>query len=271
VLPERAELLSIVTETEPTRLPACHGYQNCCSCPRCLRRAQRSGCACECHIEHPDALGHCFECRPRGGRLSALDHLEQQARDVPARRLPPRLPSRRRGRPRRDGRGSPPGNTTGVQLDEASLFWVTRGPRARNVPRAIEGPMSKPVSTAKPPPSATSAAHRHELDAIRASHEGERTTMETSGGMARPRRPDPADIKLRDIARSLSLVCRFGGHIPFHWSVADHALLVRRWSSRRAIPSLPSPPSTTTRTRPTRATSARRSRSDSVRSWTAVG
>jgi hypothetical protein len=60
---ERAEVLAILTDQEPTRLPTCHGYQNCCSCPRCLRRAQRSGCACECHIEHPDALGHCDQCR----------------------------------------------------------------------------------------------------------------------------------------------------------------------------------------------------------------
>lgn len=38
---------------------------------------------------------------------------------------------------------------------------------------------------------------------------------------------NPADITLRDIARSLSQTCRFNGLIPFPWSVADHALLVR--------------------------------------------
>jgi hypothetical protein len=81
--------------------------------------------------------------------------------------------------------------------------------------------------------------YRHELNGIRASHEGERTTMETSGGgWLDLGAPDPADIKLRDIARSLSLVCRFGGHVPFHWSVADHALLVRRLVIEAGYPEL---------------------------------
>lgn len=75
-------------------------------------------------------------------------------------------------------------------------------------------------------------SHRKELEAIktqRAKHAGERSVMETAGGhWIDLLDPDPADIKLHDIARSLSLVCRFGGHIPFAWSVADHSLLVRQ-------------------------------------------
>ncbi len=38
-------------------------------------------------------------------------------------------------------------------------------------------------------------------------------------------RPDPADIRLTDIAAGLSNICRGGGQIPF-FSVAEHALLV---------------------------------------------
>jgi hypothetical protein len=40
--------------------------------------------------------------------------------------------------------------------------------------------------------------------------------------------PDPSAIKIADIAQSLSLTCRFGGLIPFFFSVAQHALLVRQ-------------------------------------------
>lgn len=39
--------------------------------------------------------------------------------------------------------------------------------------------------------------------------------------------PRAEDVRLHDIAKALSLICRFGGQIPWHWSVAQHALLVR--------------------------------------------
>lgn len=38
--------------------------------------------------------------------------------------------------------------------------------------------------------------------------------------------PDPATINLTDIAHALSNVCRFGGHLPTFYSVAEHSLNV---------------------------------------------
>lgn len=37
--------------------------------------------------------------------------------------------------------------------------------------------------------------------------------------------PDPATIRLVDIAAALSKVCRFGGHCPQFYSVAEHCVL----------------------------------------------
>ena len=37
--------------------------------------------------------------------------------------------------------------------------------------------------------------------------------------------PSPADIVLRDVAVALSRVCRFGGHVRSHLSVAQHSVL----------------------------------------------
>jgi uncharacterized protein len=38
--------------------------------------------------------------------------------------------------------------------------------------------------------------------------------------------PDPETLELGDIAHALSRVPRFGGHLPWEWSVAQHSLLV---------------------------------------------
>jgi hypothetical protein len=38
--------------------------------------------------------------------------------------------------------------------------------------------------------------------------------------------PKPEDIDIRDIARALSMTCRFSGHVNSFWSVASHSILV---------------------------------------------
>jgi len=39
--------------------------------------------------------------------------------------------------------------------------------------------------------------------------------------------PRPEDVDIRDIAHALSLQCRFAGHSRFHYSVAQHSIMVR--------------------------------------------
>jgi uncharacterized protein len=41
-----------------------------------------------------------------------------------------------------------------------------------------------------------------------------------------PLDPRPEDIDLTDIAHALSLQCRFAGHCRYHYSIAEHSLLV---------------------------------------------
>jgi hypothetical protein len=38
--------------------------------------------------------------------------------------------------------------------------------------------------------------------------------------------PDPASLVVDDIATALSHVCRFSGHVPWHYSVAQHSWLM---------------------------------------------
>ena len=47
-----------------------------------------------------------------------------------------------------------------------------------------------------------------------------------SGKHVHPLAPQPDEIDIRDVARSLSRQCRFLGHLDCHYSVAQHSVLV---------------------------------------------
>lgn len=47
-----------------------------------------------------------------------------------------------------------------------------------------------------------------------------------SGKMFNLANPEPSQIDINDIAHSLSMQCRFAGHTPRFYSVAEHSLLV---------------------------------------------
>lgn len=47
-----------------------------------------------------------------------------------------------------------------------------------------------------------------------------------TGKYVNPLNPDPDTICIEDIAHALSQICRFGGHLPYFYSVADHSLAV---------------------------------------------
>ncbi len=49
-----------------------------------------------------------------------------------------------------------------------------------------------------------------------------------TGGRFAPFDPDPADVRLRDIAAGLAHTCRFSGHCQQFYSVAQHSLHVSR-------------------------------------------
>ena len=47
-----------------------------------------------------------------------------------------------------------------------------------------------------------------------------------TGRQFRPQDPAPADFDIRDVAHSLSLLCRFNGHCRVFYSVAEHSVRV---------------------------------------------
>jgi len=49
-----------------------------------------------------------------------------------------------------------------------------------------------------------------------------------TGGRFWPTQPEPMLVEPRDIARSLSMLCRYGGHVERFYSVAEHCVLMSR-------------------------------------------
>jgi hypothetical protein len=55
-------------------------------------------------------------------------------------------------------------------------------------------------------------------------------TIETASGQAmNVLEPEPGMISLDDVARSLSHICRYNGHVPHFYSVAEHSVRVAWW------------------------------------------
>ncbi len=49
-----------------------------------------------------------------------------------------------------------------------------------------------------------------------------------TGRLFRPLEPDPGEVAVEDVARSLAMQCRFNGHVRRYYSVAEHSVLVSR-------------------------------------------
>ncbi len=67
-----------------------------------------------------------------------------------------------------------------------------------------------------------------EGDAPRACAPDSYTSMCASGKQFWPLDPRAEDVDIRDIARALSMQCRWGGHVNRFFSVAQHCILVAR-------------------------------------------
>ena len=57
-----------------------------------------------------------------------------------------------------------------------------------------------------------------------------------TGGVFHLQDPCPSEVKIQDIAESLSKIARYGGQTPFFYSVAQHSVMVMRNLPRDAQP-----------------------------------
>lgn len=54
-----------------------------------------------------------------------------------------------------------------------------------------------------------------------------------TGGIFYPLDPRPEEVDIRDIAHSLSMSCRYTGHVRRFYSVAEHSVLIAKWLETR--------------------------------------
>lgn len=62
--------------------------------------------------------------------------------------------------------------------------------------------------------------------------------IHTNAGILDVLAPDPDKIRIEDIAHALAFLCRFNGHVLFHYSVAQHSILVAKLVATRHGPEL---------------------------------
>ena len=82
----------------------------------------------------------------------------------------------------------------------------------------------------------TTALRDDQLDPATLKDHHTRTSITTQSGVEFfPFEPKMADVRLEDLAHALANKCRFTGHTRFHYSVAQHSVLVARLAWRRGM------------------------------------
>lgn len=66
-------------------------------------------------------------------------------------------------------------------------------------------------------------------DDFRNDQERTGTMITQSGTRFDFRNPRPEDIRVYDVGHALGNYCRYGGHVPWHYSVAEHSVHVAVW------------------------------------------